>query len=44
LNTRTHSGHIYGTRDVWRRLATPSDTQLPRRDHDRSIDEIPAKG
>src|SRR5215207_8615815 len=25
-NTRTHSGHICGTRDASRRLATPSDT------------------
>jgi hypothetical protein len=26
LNTRTHSGHICGTRDAPRRLATPADT------------------
>src|SRR6266540_1199411 len=26
LNTRTHSGHICGTRDASRRLAAPSDT------------------
>jgi len=26
LNTRTHSGHIYGTRDALRRLASSSDT------------------
>jgi hypothetical protein len=28
LNTRTHSGHICGTRDVPRRLAPLSDTNL----------------
>jgi hypothetical protein len=28
LNTRTHSGHICGTRDVLRRFATSADTVL----------------
>jgi len=32
LNTRTHSGHIRGTRDASRRLATPSDTTSSARD------------
>ncbi len=30
LNTRTHSGHICGTRDASRRLAAPSDTACGR--------------
>jgi hypothetical protein len=33
LNTRTHSGHICGTRDAVRRPATPPDT--PRSSRDR---------
>jgi hypothetical protein len=28
LNARTHSGHICGTRDAPRHLATPADTVL----------------
>ena len=31
LNTRTHSGHICGTRDALRRLASSSDTSVTRR-------------
>ena len=27
-NTRTHSGHIFGTRDAQRRLASSSDTSV----------------
>ena len=34
LNTRTHSGHIRGTRDARRRLATPPDACVQgRREH-----------
>ena len=42
LNTRTHSGHIRGTRDALRRLTTPADT-TGARSSITSIDEIPAK-
>jgi hypothetical protein len=42
LNTRTHSGHIRGTRDVSRRLATPSDTTL-KASQIASIPENPCK-
>ena len=40
-NTRTHSGHIFGTRDAQRRLASSSDTPLTR-PVDKSIRKSPS--
>src|SRR6266498_3322832 len=42
LNTRTHSGHICGTRDALRRLASSSDTSVTRL-VDRLTRKSPAK-
>jgi hypothetical protein len=42
LNTRTHSGHICGTRDAPRRLATPPDA-CPQRRSDRIEPRRPCK-